>query len=825
MPERAALLFFFTFLLSALPAALHAQNPERGGRGAAGTIAGKIVDAESGDAVPGTAVAVWRASDSTLVTGAIARVDGGFAIEGIRPGAYYLKVTAIGYLPRTVPDVRITPAAPRAELGNIALNVDETAAGEVTVTAQRSDIEFRSDRTIYNVENQAVNAGGNAVDVLKNVPQVEVDIDDNISLRGSQNVVVLVNGRTVPLTGEALAGYLRGLSAEGIKSIEVIPNPSAKYDPDGMAGIINVVLADNKQKDNLSGNLSFGGSSNNSYNATGSLNWQSGKFTLFSSYSFRYDERESSGRLFRENRLLNPVNFLDQTSGNERINRSHVLNNSLTYALGEHSSLTGSAMFRFGSELTSGAVNYTMLDDSREISSQATRYSFGTEEGLDMDYTLGYRWIKEPSRHEFTAEARFRKDHEDELEDYAERSLMVQDSVIELQNSREGDGNLRYSFQADYVRPIGESGLLQTGYKGEFNRLDNDIFSETFDPLSSEFLPDIDKNNQFIYDQQIHALYAIYGQKFGRFDAQVGVRAEQAMTDFDLTTTGETFGKDYFSLFPSASIAYELDMSRRLRLNYSKRINRPRVRELNPFPQYDDRLNLRIGNPYLDPEYTHSVELGINQFTPWGSVSLSPYFRRTTNRIERFLTLDTNGITTLTQANFNSSDSYGAEVVGTYRLKDKLSGFVNFSLYRVVLNGDNVDASLSNDAVSWSTRVNATWAIVPGLDFQASYFYRAPAQISGGEMKAMHGADLALKKTLFNDQASLSLRVSDPFNTRGFGMWRDDPEYYIESEREFNSRAAWLSFSWNFGQQKKTQRRNNNGEEREESEAPTSIDF
>lgn len=555
------------------------------------------------------------------------------------------------------------------------------------------------------------------------------------------------------------------------------------------------------------------------------MNWQSNKLTLFSSYSFRYDERESDGILFRENRLLNPVTFLDQTSQNERINRSHMLNASLEYALSGTSSLTASTLFRFSSQQSNGSVAYNMLDASREIASQSTRFSAGTEDGLDMDYSLGYRWIKEPSRHEFTTEIRFSKDHEDELEYYAERSRSVQDSVIELQNSDNGNGNRRFSVQADYMQPIGATGLLQTGYKGELSRLNNDLFSETYDPVGGEFMPDVDRNNEFVYDQQIHAIYAIYGQKLGRFDVQAGLRAEQAMTEFDLTTTGETFSKNYFSLFPSGSLSYELDQSRRLRLNYSKRINRPRVRELNPFPQYDDRLNLRIGNPYLDPEYTHSIELGINQFTPWGSISLSPYFRRTTDRIERFLTIDTNGITTLTQDNFNTSDSYGAEVVGTYRIKDKLSGFVNFSLYRIVLNGDNIDASLSNDAISWSTRVNGTWSIIPGLDFQASYFYRAPAGISNGKLKAMHGADLALKKTLFDDQASLSLRVSDPFNTRGFGMWRDDPQYYIESERSFSSRAAWLSFSWNFGQQTKKQQRRNSSEDREESDAPASIDF
>ncbi len=827
--------FLILMVLPLLHVQVHAQNPgSRGGRGngggaAAGAIVGTILDGESGEAVPGGSVALWSAADSTLVTGAISTLKGGFTIEGLRPGGYYLKISALGYEQRIVPDLQIRRGSLRIELGDIQLVLDSAGLAEtVTVTAQRSAVEFRSDRTIYNVEDQPINAGGDALDVLKNVPQLDVDIDDNISLRGSQNVVVLINGRSVSLTGDALAGYLRGLSADGVTKVEVIPNPSAKYDPEGMAGIVNIVLSNEQEQGSLNGSVSVGAATSNSYNASGSLNWQTNRLTLFGSYSFRYDERESERSLVRENRLLDPVTLLTQTSTGGSVDRSHMVNTSLEYRLDDKNSLSGSALFSTRPGMDGDRIMYSESNLSAELLSQTLRLSPEDENSNHADFSLGYRWMEEAARHEFSAEARYSTHTREDLGTFIEFDQQgnAADTVIERQNNDAKNNNKEWSLQVDYVRPAGEKGRIETGYRGEVSQINNTIYSETFDPQVGEFQPDTELNNEFVYDEQIHALYAIYAQEFGRFEAQAGLRAEAVTTTFSLLTTNEDFKNDYFSLFPSASLSYSLDDARRLRASYSKRIRRPGVRRINPFTQYEDRLNLRTGNPALQPEYNHSVELGFNQIMSWGTLSLTPYFRRTTNEIERVLNIDSTGVTTLTYENFNVSDSYGTEFVGTWRAGSWLSGFLNFSVYRIVLDGDNVDSDLSNDAIGWSGRANSTVTIIPGLDVQASYFYRAPVSISGGEISAMHGADIAVKKTLFGERASLSLRVSDIFNTRNFSLQRDTPEYYIEVDRRRTSQVAWLTFSYDFGSdQKSRNRRRSDRDSDDGGGGPTEIDL
>ena len=787
-----------------------------------GMISGSIVDGESGDVVPGAAIAVRSARDSALVTGVISKPDGTFLIEGLIPGQFFLKITSLGYAPLIVPDVTLGGGNMRSDLGALRLEPDSTMRDEeVVVTAERSDVEFRSDRTVYNVENQAVTTGGSVIDVLKNVPQVEVDINDNVSLRGSQNVAVLINNRSVPLSGEALAGFLKGLPADMVKSVEIIPNPSAKYDPEGMAGILNIVLKEKREEGGVSGSVNLGAGTNNTYNATGSLNFRNDRFNVFSSYSFRYNDRESSGETYRENKIFEPATTLNQESEGLIHSRSHVLNATVDYNFDPVNSLSLSLLGSYNSNNGTNRNFYEFGEVGSSDLMRTVRETPGVSSHTSSDASLSYRWIKEASRHEFTAEARFNQNGWDDDGNYSEwlrGEGGTIDSLTERQKTLTENKNYEGSFQVDYVRPVGEKGRMETGYKWELNRINNDFYSESLDQFSGEFLADADLNNEFEYEQQLHSVYGIYGHQFGAFDAQVGLRAEQALTEFDLRTTSEVFENDYFSLFPSASVAYSLGQATRLRASYSRRITRPRTWNLNPFPQYEDRLNLRRGNPYLDPEYTDAFELGFNQFTQWGSISLSPYYRRQTDQIGRWLEVDSNGVSTLTFENFQTSETFGAEIVGTYRLRDRLSAFVNLSLYQTDLDGSNVDEELSNNSFGWSARSNLSWVIIKGLDLQATYFYRGRIGLPGGEILPMHSADLALKKSLFNDRASITVRASDVFNTMRFELEREDRNYYTKNLWDWQSQQLSVNFSWQFGQQdrnmnRRRPRQNNSGGE------------
>lgn len=771
-----------------------------------GIIRGTIVDAGD-ESVPGSAVAVWNAADSTLVTGVISKPDGSFVVESLPDGSFYVVISALGFEPMVRSGIELGSGTSTIDLGRLALTVDsDFDSEEVTIAEDRPDVELRSDRTVFNVENQPATAGGNVIDILKNIPQVEVDLNDRVSLRGSQNVAVHINDRPVPLSGEALSAYLKGLPADMIASVEVVPNPSAKYDPDGMAGIINIVFKKKQPAGGVSGSLAVSGSTNNSYDATGSLNYAAGRFGLFSSYSFQYEERWSDATQYLQNHLTDPDTELDLNTTSKGITRGHVLNATLDYQLDEASrhalTLTTLGTIRNG-QITENN-DYFYRDNEAAFRQSSLRRSYGTDDWLDADVALAYRYTLVPGRHELTAEARYTSNDVETGRDYHERPANAdgtpQDSIFGRQANDIGTYNRGVVGQLDYVRPIGEKGRLEAGYKSELSTIENSFYSESFDPSAGEYNPDLNLNNEFIYDVDIHSIYTTYGHTFGPVDAQIGLRAEQALTNFRLVTTDVDYENNYFSLFPSASALWTVNDALRLQGSYSKRINRPRTWALNPFGGFEDRLNLQRGNPYLQPEYVHSFEMNLGWYKQWGSLSISPYYRRKTDLIERWMTIDTNGVTTTRFENFESTDLFGSEITGTYRIRDRFSGYVNLSIYQFDLDGSNVESELANKSLGMSVHGSGTVTVLKGLDVQGTFYYRAPMNIVRGGLTPQYQAGLAVRKSLFDDRASLSLNVNDIFGTMGFGFHRDDPRYYTEVDWRWASQHARLAFSWNFGQ-------------------------
>lgn len=802
-------------LLSIVALPVHAQ--QRGGRpggsAAQGSVQGSVVDATTKTPLASATVALWRAADSTLVTGAIATDEGAFSISALKQDDYYLQVSFIGYETLTVSDVVVNAASPHVDLGKLALGEDRTVLEEVEVTAERHFMEVEVDRTVYNTKDQIVSSGGSASDVLQNIPSVEVDIDGKVSLRGNQNVAVMINGRPSPMTSEALASFLQGLSGEMVERVEVIPNPSAKYEPDGMAGILNIVLKKNTDL-GVSGGFSAGMGTQDNYNASGNINYMKGKFNVFANYGFRYGSRASYGSLYRENRYFDPYTYLDQAEEGTSDRWSHNLNTNIDYKLSDKNTLSFMSILSTRPSQELEVNDYLELDESQDPTGSFRRISEADESDYSFDQALSFRRVIEPGRDEFFVEARFDTEREKERSSLNEYFAEGEEAPSYSQSNQVNSKTYSGFLQADYTKSVKETGKLEAGFRSTYRRLNNDLYSETLDHDSGSFIPDLDLNNTFVYDEQVHAAYGIYGQDFGKFSGKLGFRLEQALTDFNLETTQETFNNNYFSVFPSAFLVYSLTETNQLKASYSKRVNRPRSRMLNPFSNFDDPLNRRVGNPYLKPEYIHALEVGYTRFTERTSLTLTPYFRRTTNRIRRHLTVDENGVSTLTFENFDTSDSWGLESIGTFQIRGKVNAFVSFNAYRIVTDGSNVDASLSNDAFGWTTRLNATYTVRPGLDLQASYFYRAPLDIEGGRMGSFSAANIAIRQKLLGDQASVSLRVNDVFDTMGMNFWREDSNFYQEMSRSWGSRMAMVTFTYNFGKQRRPSRQrrgDNNG--------------
>ncbi len=824
-------LFFLLFAHFGLTAeAQPRRNGNASGPSTGGVISGTVVSADDQSAIPTATVAIWSATDSSLVTGSVTGEDGRFEIGGLRPGGYYARVSFVGFRSLEVPDIRLRRGDMNALLGRLALESNSQLMDEVEITAERDFIEVGIDRTVYNTRDQLVSAGGTASDVLENIPSVEVDIDGNISLRGSQNVAVLINGRPSPMTGDALISYLQGLPGDMIDRVEVIPNPSAKYEPDGMAGILNIELK--KDRDvGINGGVSVSAATQGRYNGSGTINFQKGKVGLFTSYGLSHYSRESGGWRFYQNRLSNPLTTLDQESDNERLGSSHNLNSSIDYNFNKQNALTLSGMLSLRNGDNDGFTAYEELYDDEILFNRFDRTTLGDNSDLSTEYRLAYRRTVEPGKNELNLEVEFEQEWDDEDGEYIEElfnlEAISEGTIAEQQADFQKENNREMGIQVDYMRPLGGDVRMEAGLRSEIEQLNSKYFSETFDTESGAFLPDVNRINTFNYDQAVNAAYGILATELGKFGFQVGVRLEQAFTTFELETTNESFDNNYFSAFPSAYVTYALTDRATLKGAYSKRINRPRTggrfNQLNPFDTNEDPYFRFIGNPYLNPEYVHAFELSYTQFTETLSLTLTPYYRYTVDEIRFYQDVDEAGVSTTTFRNFDTSNSWGAEVIATYKRGRRFNAYTSFNAYKVVTDGSNVDTGLSNNAIGFSTRTNATFNVSPTLDVQFSYYYRAPMDIEGGRMASRQSANMAVRQKLFNDRANLSLRFSDVFGTMGFAMVRENQRFFQEINRSFQAQGVGINFSYNFGKPIKQNRRSRGGAERQAG--PDEVDM
>lgn len=790
------------------PAGARPGGPGAPGAQQGGTVRGTVLNPD-GQPVASAQVAVWSAADSTLVTGAVSRADGTFRIDGLRPGRYYLKVSSLGFSTATTSVVAVTPQAPAADVGTVRLAAGVLQLEGLTVTAEAAPAGFAPDRNTYSTRDMPATQGGNASDVLRNVPAVEVDQDGKPSLRGNQNVAVQINGRPSPMTGDQLGSFLQQLPANMVERVEVIPNPSARYEPEGMAGIINIVLKQNADL-GLSGGFITGVGTGGRYNGSGNLGWQSGPLTLYGSYGFRRDTRQNEGSNYLERYATaggDPVFFLNQAVDGDFDMTSHLFNGSADYKLGERDVLSATGMVSRGSFTNDNLNTYAERDGSNALVRRYLGQNVTDFSDLTFDGSLSFKRTITPQQHELSAEVRFNRNDHENTNDFTEQTLTLagDDLGTPLLQTRLTDAvTSAYSAQVDYARPFAERTKLETGYKGTLRGLDNDLGVSEFDPAQNRWVAS-GESNAFEYDETVHAGYAVLNQGVGKVDLQAGLRAEYTDREFFLRNTGETYPKDYWSFFPSGLAAFNLDAQRQLRLSYSRRIQRPDTRLLNPFGFTEDQRNRFQGNPELEPEYTQSLELAYQHSFPMGSLQVTPFFRRTEGAIRRIR--EVRGDTTISSfANLDNSDSYGTDVNGSLRL-GKVSGFASVSAFRTVTEAGTLGDNYSSDGFGWSARISGNVAITPRLDAQAFVMYRAPMDVEQGRIGAMTFSNLSLRQKVMGDKGSLSLRVMDPFNRMSFSSRTTDPMYLQLNERQFNGRAAYLTFSYNFGQQPRLRNR------------------
>lgn len=777
-------------------------------RGPEAILTGQVVDAESGDPLIGATVALWEYAedDSTLVTGTVTDSSGTFEFDELPRDAFTLRVSYVGYESVQRTDTRPALAEGEGDLGTLALAPQPTETEGVEVTADRPAAQIQTDRTVYNTADRAVSAGGTARTVLENLPSIEVDVDGDISFRGNENVAIHVNGEPASLSGESLIGYLQSLPAGAVQRVEVIPNPSARYEPEGMAGIINIVLRRDVDA-GWGGGLTLSGQrdANAKYGGSGSINatYQSGDWRLITSYSHRRDESEDTSERFRRifaSTESDEVERREEQSGLEdEYDLSHSVSAEIEHQWTDQTSLTLDNTLSYRTEDVEERITYR---DEPNGDASPDRYArLIAEEQFDrsLDTRLSLNHDIVPDEHTVEAEVRYDWEIESESGTYREHprngndileDQLRSDEAEEL-NETEQDG----SFELDYTRPLGPL-TLETGYKGTFRRLDSDqLFqgrTSLGDPLEER------STNAFVFDEVINAGYGILKKEWEQFGIEGGLRGEHVRTNFDLESREEPFDNQYVSLYPSAFFNYSPNERRQMRLSYSKRVNRPGLWNINPLDDNSDPNTRWVGNPALDPEYIHSFEFTATQRWKVGSLSASPYLRHTVNEIEFIETLE-DGVSVLRFENVASSTSYGTELIGTVHFGDRLQGTLSGNLYRVVTDASNLNSDLSEDALAISTRANLRSKLRDGLQLELSQFYRPAMDVPGGRRGRFLRTTLALKQDVFAGNGSLAVRVDDVFNTQSFEIRRETDIFYQESTIDWSTREVSLTFQYTFG--------------------------
>lgn len=691
-----------------------AQTPASGATTKfAGEVAGRVVNADTKAPVAIATIEVTTSKSTVAAARTSTRANGAFRAQGLRAGRYVIRIRALGFTARELPAIEIGPSSPSMDVGTVTLVASPVELQKLDVIAKRQEVELAPDRNTYVVRDMPTTRGGNALDVLRNVPAVDVDIDNVVSLRGNSGVVVQINGRPSPMKQPQLGNFLSQLPADMVDKVEVIPNPSARDDPTGVAGIINIVMR--KETDaGTSGGLTLAGGTTGQANVGGNLGYQRGALSLYGSYGFMRDRRPRSDAIYRENRYLSPMTFLEESGSRLQLPLAHTLTGSGGYKLGQHDELSGDLVYSTRDQDDSYTIQYRNLNSARDLTGRSDRATNGTGTESNFESALAYKHSFATKGHRLSSEARIVRDAEGGPTSIASHTLSLDGvpvgaSALERQESWEHPNE--YSVKTDYVRPFSGHVRLETGYKAMLQRFHTTLDTRVLDTTLAVYRPDSSRISDFTYRQLINSAYGMLSAQRGKFQLQGGVRLERATTRFHLRTSDSSYDNPYSSMFPSALVAYNFDDSHQVKLSYSTRIRRPdEPDQLDPTRRYSDPLNVAQGNPYLKPEYIRSVELGLQRSEERMTLQLTPFFRRTLDAVRTIRTIDSVGVSTRTYANVSTSDAYGADA--TIALSGgKLGGFASASGYRQVSDAANVAPGLSTRTFGWRLRTNASYRV------------------------------------------------------------------------------------------------------------------
>ncbi len=779
-------------------------------------VFGIVSDSETEEPLEYATISIKSKNNPEKIFGGLTDKDGKFSVD-VNPGLYELKIDYVSFISYSNENLMVRG---NTDIGNIPLELDVSMLDEVEVRAERTQVEIRLDKKIYNVGQDITVKGGNVSDVLANIPSIDVDFDGNISLRGNSNIRILINGKPSGLVGLSGPQGLRSLPSESIEKVEVVTSPSARYSAEGTAGILNIIL----KKQSLLGfngnfNLNLGIPRNEGLNGT--LNVRNEKLNLFSTVNLR--NSENSGSYFSETNYTRQDLTIDEANDWDYGNKNIFINLGSEYYFDDKTSLTISGFYKKGDD-SSYATNIVNDISRGTISSTNNRLRNETEMDESFEYAIDFYKDYDRDGQTLSARISYEESEDDELEDIEDFATfpLISESIFEKVSNI--DFQKRFLGQVDFIYPIDNETEFEFGYRGSFLERETD-YDVSF-LTGNSFISDSGLSNIFNYNESVNSLYTQLGKKFDKLSALFGLRYENSKQEINQKTTNEFEIKKYSDLFPTLNLAYEFSSQESLTFGYSKRIRRPRGWDINPFPRRNSVTSFRRGNPFLNPTFTTSIEVDYLKRFKKFTLNTSIFYRQSDGNIER-ITEETGEIVDLIFDNESSApilqvpvlDSYPINLSNNKRIGSELSLTftpsrsvrlnASFTINSSSMRGQYKDQNFDSDDSNWSTRFNGFIRFPKDFSLQFFGFVRGPSKNAFSKRKAFGFVTGAIQKSLLDKKGTLSLKFSDLFNTSKSRSESFRDTFYRKSEGRWRMPTYVLTFSYRFNDNKYKQRKKN----------------
>ena len=782
-------------------------------------ITGTVSDPETNSPLEYSTISVFKANSEEIINGVITDYNGEFSIE-VSKGNYDLKFEYISFKTKYLRKINIENSL---NLGVIELSIDENILNEVEVIGEKTEIEIKLDKTVYNIGKDLTLKGSSVSDVLDNLPSVEVDIEGNVSLRGNESVRILINGKPSGLVGISSNEALKQFPSESVEKVEVITSPSARYNAEGTAGIINIILRKSKLT-GFNGSLSLNSGYPERYGVSANLNYRTKKLNFFNNIG--YNTRISKGSFVNETEYYTDQainNFLNEDGVRDSERNSNYLNTGIEYFISDKTSVVGSYVSRKSDGFTNNTNN--VIQNFNAISKFSERLEKETEIDDTNEFSVNLTHDFNKEGHVLTMDYQKEKSSENEngfisnsqLKPILTKYLSEKVNTDEIQESE--------LFKIDYVLPIKKDGQFELGFRRSNQYQDIDYLAENED-LNGNFINDLNLSNTLLYNERVNAFYTQYGNKNNKFSFLLGLRYEESKTTVKQLANNTNNEKNYNDFFPTLNLSYQVKENETITFGYNRRIRRARSYFINPFPSKSSATNIFQGNPNIDPTYSNGIDLGYLKRYEKLTLNGSIYYRKETG-VFTFISENTGDFVLVneilvpvlrrTPINLASNKQIGLELNANFTQSKnwRLNGSLNF--YESETLGEYMGITYDSKNLTWSGRLSNNLKLFSSVDWQTSFRYRAPQKTAVSERKASIYSNTAFSKDLLKDKITLTFKVNDIFET---GKWRI--ESFNENYRSYSEsnwrggRTLELNLIYRFNQKKKQNR--NSGDYNDYSE-------